>query len=493
MSKKSLRFSKFTKVSLILVSAVFLTVFLFNSFIINAATPTGTRLKDIQDEVLIGTEFPSDFNTMSDSSTFLEVAKPEFNIVTAENAMKWDTTEPSQDSFNFTSGDALASWAESNGCQLHGHTLVWHNQTPSWVQSLSASEMQEAMYNHIDNVMEHYKGNVLVWDVVNEAFDDSGNYRTSFWYNTLGETYIENAFTRARNADPDAKLIYNDYNLEYTGSKSDAVYNMLKDFKSRGIPIDGIGFQMHLDILYGFDYEDFASNMQRFADLGLDIYITEMDVRISSSPTSEELQTQADYYEGVIEKCMEQSAVKAIQFWGFTDKYSWIPQTFSGRGAALLFDEDYNPKLSYYAVQSALMGDSSTTSDTTTTATSTATTTTTPTATSTQSDEGDIELTYVISNDWGSGATIAVNIENASSSTIDGWELTWNFLGNEEITNLWNGSYSQNGTSVTVNDAGYNSNIPEDGSVSFGFNLTYTGENTKPTEFILNGVNCVVQ
>jgi hypothetical protein len=111
---------------------------------------------------------------------------------------------------------------------------------------------------------------------------------------------------------------------------------------------------MHLDIQYAFNYNDFASNMQRFADLGLEIYITEMDVRVSSNPSAAELQTQADYYRGVIQKCMAQPAVKAIQVWGFTDKYSWVPGTFPGRGAALIFDNNYNAKPSYYAMQSAI-------------------------------------------------------------------------------------------------------------------------------------------
>jgi len=347
MRKKS-----FKALSVTLV--VFLTALVICSATVSAATPTGKRLKDIQSRVLIGTEFPSGFTTMSDSSAFLSTATPEFNLVTAENCMKWDATESSQNNFNFAEGDKLVNWAQTNNYTVHGHTLVWHNQTPGWVQNLSASAMQSAMYNHIDKVMAHYKGKIPIWDVVNEAFEDSGSYRNSFWYRTLGKSYIENAFIRARAADPSVKLIYNDYNLEYTGNKSNAAYNMLKDFKSRNIPVDGIGFQMHLDIQYSIDYNDFARNLQRFADLGLEIYITEMDVRVSSNPTAAELQTQASYYKNIIEKCMAQPAVKAIQVWGFTDKYSWVPNTFPGRGAALLFDSNYNPKPSYYAMQAAL-------------------------------------------------------------------------------------------------------------------------------------------
>ncbi|MCL6592025.1 MAG: endo-1,4-beta-xylanase, partial [Firmicutes bacterium] len=354
MRKFGFKMSNVVCKPLSIVAIVLLTALVIGSMVVNAATPTGTRLKDIQSRVLIGTEFPSNFNSLSDTATFTSVAAAEFNMVTPENAMKWDATEPSQNNFTYGDADRLVSWAQSHGWKIHGHTLVWHSQTPSWVQNLSASALQSAMYNHIDNVMGHFKGKIVVWDVVNEAFNEDGSYRASFWYNKLGKSFIENAFIRARAADPGAKLIYNDYNLEATGSKSNAAYNMLKDFKSRGIPVDGIGFQMHLDIQYSFNYNDFASNMQRFADLGLEIYITEMDVRVSSNPSSAELQTQADYYKGVIQKCMAQPAVKAIQIWGFTDKYSWVPQTFPGRGAALIFDSNYNPKPAYYAVQTAL-------------------------------------------------------------------------------------------------------------------------------------------
>lgn len=344
-----MRRKSFKSLSVALVTAIMVL-----STTVSAATPTGPRLKDIQNRVLVGTEFPSGFTTMSDSTTFLNTAKAEFNLVTAENCMKWDATEPNQNQFNFSEGDKLVNWAKENNFVVHGHTLVWHSQTPYWVQNLNASAMEAAMNNHIDKVMGHYKGQIPIWDVANEVFEEDGNFRNSFWYRTMGKSFVEKAFIRARAADPSAKLIYNDYNLEYTGPKSNAAYAMLKDFKSRGIPVDGIGFQMHLDIQYAIDYDDFARNMQRFADLGLEIYITEMDVRISSNPTQAELEKQASYYKNIIEKCMAQPAVKAIQVWGFTDKYSWVPQTFPGRDNALIFDRNYNPKPAYYAMQAAL-------------------------------------------------------------------------------------------------------------------------------------------
>jgi len=330
----------------------FMTATMIFSATVSAATPTGKRLKDVQSRIMVGTELSSGFT--SSDSTFFNTFTPEFNLVTAENCMKWDGLEPSQNSFNWNEADKLVNWAKTNNYTVHGHTFVWYNQTPSWVQNLSASAMESAMYNHIDKVMAHFKGQIPIWDVANECFEDNGSYRNSFWYRTMGKSYIEKAFTHARAADPSVKLVYNDYNLEYTGAKSNAAYEMLKDFKSRGIPVDGIGFQMHLDIQYAIDYNDFAKNMQRFADLGLEIYITEMDVRVSSNTNTSELEKQASYYKNIIEKCMAQPAVKGIQFWGFTDKYSWVPGTFSGRDNALLFDKNYNPKPAYYAVQSAL-------------------------------------------------------------------------------------------------------------------------------------------
>jgi endo-1,4-beta-xylanase len=507
MRKNNFKIRKVVCKPLLMVAIVLLTAFVMNSIVIHAATPTGTRLKNIQNQVLIGTEFPSGFNTMSDSATFTNTAAAEFNMVTAENAMKWDALEPSQNNFTFAEADKLVSWAQSNNFIVHGHTLVWHSQTPGWVQGLGAGAMEAAMYNHIDKVMNHYKGKIPVWDVVNEAFEDNGNYRPSFWYNTLGKSFIEKAFVRARAADPGAKLIYNDYNLEYTGSKSNAAYNMLKDLKSRGIPVDGIGFQMHLDIQYGFDYDDFARNMQRFVDLGLEIYITEMDVRVSSNPSASELQTQAVYYKGVIQKCMAQPAVKAIQVWGFTDKYSWVPQTFPGRGAALIFDSNYNPKASYYAVQSALASNPDITASPTHTSTATPTPSLTPTATMnetptpteivtptptvTQNPTG-CSVSYS-QNDWGSGATVSVTIKNNGAAAINGWTLAWNFAGNQKITNIWSGTFTQSGTTVTVKNASYNSIIQAKGSVTFGFNISYSGANAKPAGFTLNGTTCQIQ
>jgi endo-1,4-beta-xylanase len=176
--------------------------------------------------------------------------------------------------------------------------------------------------------MGHYAGKVYGWDVVNEAFDDNANIRSTIWYDNPGigfagmrTQYIEQAFQWAHAADSNAKLYYNDYNIETLGPKSDAVYAMAQDFKSRGVPLDGIGFQFHVDL--NFDnpatLSSVASNFQRFAALGLEIHITELDIRLSNSSAAS-FTAQATLYGKLATLCVQQPNCKVFQTWGFTDK-----------------------------------------------------------------------------------------------------------------------------------------------------------------------------
>jgi GH35 family endo-1,4-beta-xylanase len=348
-----------------------------------SAAPTGQRLRDLAGSFLIGYASRNDFWSMSDATQYQNVARTEFNFLTPENAMKWDATEASQNTFTFSQADQHVAFAQANNMKMHGHTLVWHSQLPSWVAngSWTSSTLTNVMYNHIDKVMGHFKGKIAAWDVVNEAFDDSANRRTDVFQNVIGNSYIELAFQRARTADPAAKLVYNDYNIETVNSKSTAVFNMLSDFKNRGIPIDGVGFQMHLTN-GGLDTNSLATNMQRFATLGLEVYITEMDVRFPTPLSATDLQTQATIYGNVLRVCRAQPACKALQVWGIPDKYSWVPNTFPGQGGALIFDDNYNAKPAYYALQTGLGGSNNPTA----TPTRTPTRTNTPTAVSTACD-----------------------------------------------------------------------------------------------------------
>ncbi|MET7331311.1 endo-1,4-beta-xylanase [Nonomuraea sp. NPDC005650] len=298
---------------------------------------------------------------LAGETAYRDLAATEFSQVTAENAMKWDSTEPSQGQFNFSGADAIVNFATQNNQQVHGHTLVWHNQTPGWVQGLSATAMRSAMQNHISQVVGHYANNpaVVSWDVVNEVFDDSGNLRTSFWYNTLGQSYIADAFRAARAADPDARLCINDYNTEGINAKSTAIYNLVSSLRQQGVPVDCVGFQTHLAIQYGFP-GDFQQNLQRFAALGVQVRITELDVRMVMPRDATKDATQATYYRNVVNACLAVTACAGVTIWGFTDKYSWVPDTFSGQGAALIYNESYQQKPSYTAVHDALAGGSTT-------------------------------------------------------------------------------------------------------------------------------------
>ncbi|MFJ8809953.1 endo-1,4-beta-xylanase [Streptomyces sp. NPDC102490] len=277
-------------------------------------------------------------------SAYTSIASREFNMVTAENEMKIDATEPQRGQFNFSSADRVYNWAVQNGKKVRGHTLAWHSQQPGWMQSLSGSALRQAMIDHINGVMAHYKGKIVQWDVVNEAFADgsSGARRDSNLQRT-GNDWIEVAFRIARAADPSAKLCYNDYNVEnWTWAKTQAMYNMVKDFKSRGVPIDCVGFQSHFNS--GSPYNsNFRTTLQNFAALGVDVAITELDIQ-GASPTT---------YAAVTNDCLAVSRCLGITVWGVRDSDSWR----SG-DTPLLFNNDGSKKAAYTAVLNALNGGS---------------------------------------------------------------------------------------------------------------------------------------
>ncbi len=317
-----------------------------------APPPTGQRLRTLAGSFPIGFAAESDFWNLPDAAQYQQTASSEFSMLTPGNQLKWDTVEPQQNTFNFAPGDMNGLFAQQHNMVFHGHTLVWHNQLPGWLTggSWTAASLTAVLQNHVDKVVGHFKGKIAFWDVVNEAFNDDGTRRASMWQNIIGQPYIEIAFQRARAADPNAVLVYNDFNIETINAKSDAVFAMMRDFQSRGIPIDGVGLQTHLTA-GGLDYAGLAANMQRFANLGLKIYISEMDVRETVPASAAALQSQATVYQNVLDRCLLQPACKGFTIWGFTDKYSWIPGTFPGLGAALPFDQSYNAKPAYFALQ----------------------------------------------------------------------------------------------------------------------------------------------
>ncbi|GHO78354.1 hypothetical protein KSD_61250 [Ktedonobacter sp. SOSP1-85] len=420
------------------------------------------------------------------TTPYTTVFDREFTGTTPGNEMKWQTTEPSQGTFNFGPGDAIVAHAQAHNMKVRGHALVWHNQLASWVSNItSGTALLSAMQNHITGEVSHYKGEIWYWDVVNEAFNDDGTRRSDIFQNEIGNAYIEDAFVSAHAADPNVKLCYNDYNIEGVNAKSTAVYNMVKDFKARGIPIDCVGFQSHL--IVGQVPSDFQANLQRFADLGLDVQITELDIRMPTPASSANLQQQATDYSKVVSACLAVTRCNDITTWGVGDPDSWIPSTFSGQGAALLFDNNYNPKPAYTAVIQALGGGISVT-PTPIGQTPTPTPINTPSPTPTPSPvAGSVHVAYQVVDQWPGGFTTNVTITNNTSTAINGWTLKFSFPGTQQITNLWNGQVTQSGNQVTITNASYNATIAPGSSVSLGFNGSWNGSNPAPTSFTLNG------
>jgi endo-1,4-beta-xylanase len=212
--------------------------------------------------------------------------------------------------------------------------------------------------------MKHYSGDVFAWDVVNEALDENGDVRDSLWYNQpgiglsgKGTAYIEQVFRWAHRADPQALLFYNEAEGEGLNRKSDAIYAMVKDFRHRGVPLDGVGLQMHIPSLDANmqAIADISSNIARLTALGVQVHITELDVSLpvdsDGGPRTEDLARQAEAYRSIVRACLNNPGCTAIQTWGFTDKYSWIGSHSHGaRGHALPYDRAYQPKSAYRAV-----------------------------------------------------------------------------------------------------------------------------------------------
>jgi endo-1,4-beta-xylanase len=238
-----------------------------------------------------------------------------------------------------------------------------HN--PPWLTEgqFTSEQLYELLHEHIHRVVTHYRGRVFAWDVVNEAFDENGRLRGSLWYNrpgiglaSNGTAHLEQAFRWAHDADPHALLFYNDAEAEALNRKSDAIYSMVQDFKRRGVPIDGIGLQMHIFNLAP-DIASIAANLGRFTKLGVQIHITEMDVALpvgaDGTPLHpEDLERQAEIYRQISFLCRQHPGCTVIQTWGFTDKYSWLGWfTHGTQGDGLLFDRQYQPKPAYHALQ----------------------------------------------------------------------------------------------------------------------------------------------
>lgn len=321
--------------------------------------PPSGPLRDLADQRDVTIGAAADAGVLSSDEQYAEVLAREFNALTPENAMKWNPLRPSQQAFDFERANSLVAFAEENDMDVRGHTLVWYSQLPDWLtsQDWSREELMNILETHIKTVVNHYEEEypeqVTRWDVVNEAIEDSGtDLRSNIWLETIGPEYIAMAFEWAHEANPDAQLYYNDYSIAGGGTKADAVYDLVEGLVEDGVPIDGVGFQAHLSTEFGApSAQELSNNMQRYQELDLDVAITEIDVRIplgeDGEPSESQLSEQAEYYGRFLNTCLFVDNCSEFRMWGFTDAESWVPDAFDGDGAALVFDEQYNPKPAY--------------------------------------------------------------------------------------------------------------------------------------------------
>lgn len=303
-----------------------------------------------------------------------QIVETQFNSITPENSLKWMFVQPYPNSFNFTVADKYVNIGIKNKMHIVGHALVWHSQLADFMQKIkSKDEMNKHFENHINTVVSRYKGKIDAWDVVNEAFNEDGSLRESVFYKFLGKNYIEKAFKLANEIDPNADLIYNDYNL-YKKEKRDGVIQMVKQMQSKGIKIDGIGVQAHWSLNQP-SLNEIEQIIFDIAELGVDVMFTELDISVLPSPWEQvgaEVSQNFSRFEGdakmnpypdKLPKSIQNKLAKRyndifqlfikhsdkisrVTFWGVMDKHSWL-NDFPIKGRTnypLLFDRNYQAK-----------------------------------------------------------------------------------------------------------------------------------------------------
>ena len=316
----------------------------------------------------IGTILNSEWFNDAIEPEFEEIHKTQFNVVVAENEMKFDATEPAEDEFNFVKGDKMVKYAQENKLRVRGHALAWHSQVAGWVSSNYAGQKDKllaVLKNHIEKVVGHYKGQVAEWDVVNEAINDEYNagWRStnSVWYEGIGAEFLDSAFVWAHKADPDAELCYNDYSLEWglrEGSKASFVVEQVKRWKKNGIPITCVGTQTHIEIAHETTPQNVRALAKALAELDVTLNITELDIGFPKGSAGQ--LTAADYakqghlYRQFMDVFLEEPNMGEFVIWGLTDAHSWLDEQ-QGKTEGLLYDKQYKPKPAYDSIMVSLM------------------------------------------------------------------------------------------------------------------------------------------
>lgn len=312
----------------------------------------------------------------------VQLVQEHFNTISPENLLKWGPVHPQPDEYNFGPADSYVEFGEQNDMFIVGHALVWHQQTPDWVfedengNAASREQLLRRMEDHISTVAGRYKGRIDGWDVVNEALEEDGSLRQSKWLEIAGEDFLAKAFEFAREADPAAELYYNDYNL-WKESKRNGAVRLVSKLQEQGIQVDGIGMQGHYGITYP-SVEEIEASILAYAELGVKVMITEMDIDILPNPsgrqgadiamTFEPAEGYNPYESGLPDSVQEQltaryaeifevfnrhrDKISRVTFWGVADHHSWLNNwPMSGRTSyPMLFDRNFEPKPAYEAV-----------------------------------------------------------------------------------------------------------------------------------------------
>jgi endo-1,4-beta-xylanase len=313
--------------------------------------------------------YPQDIETAS----WAAIAGSQFSVVTPANGMKWQVVEPTQGTYDWTQADELVDFAQANNQLVRGHCFVWHNQLPTWLTdgvaagTITKTDLWDLLEARIFAEAGRYRGKIWQWDVANEFFTDTSPSQldpTNWWIVNAGAGIIPQAFKWAHQADLNALLFYNDYNIggeDGTNAKFNAVYAYIQSLQSQGVPIHGVGIQGHLDTQYGWDPERLRQDIEAYAGLGIKIAITEADVRTFVNNATDQVPTDnlADFacsyeYAEMLKAALAVPQCISFTVWGFTDADSWVPGTFSGEGYADIYDVNQQPKSSYYALQSDL-------------------------------------------------------------------------------------------------------------------------------------------
>ncbi len=296
-----------------------------------------------------GIKFGSLYQYELRNSRYNEVFEREMNVMTL--ATFWgDGSRENRPTFDFTEMDAKVQWGRKRDMELHGHVLVWFEELPDWIHDIPSSEIEEVMNEHIDTVVGRYAGKIALWDVVNEAVDYFGALRDNHvWVEAMGDDYIRKAFVRAHEADPTAILRYNDYEMESNKDKFVGVKNLLIDLRNEGTPVDALGWQLHVTP-GSFDADILRKRMNKIADLGIDNYITELDVALPKNATKKDYERQKRTYKKIVKAFLAARRHKTIVVWGLRDGGPyWLTKKHP-----LLFDENLEKKPAYFGVLEAL-------------------------------------------------------------------------------------------------------------------------------------------